>query len=64
MYLRIFHNLYLKRINILYDIDSKDLKRRAHENETIKAMYDEYFGYPGSERAETLLHTKHLIDKK
>ena len=54
----------LKRINILYDIDSRDLKRRAHENETIKAMYDEYFGYPGSERAENLLHTKHLIDKK
>ena len=54
----------LERIKYLYEIDAQDSKRRAHENETIREMYDDYFGYPGSERAEKLLHIEHIIDKK
>lgn len=45
-----------KRMSILYDIDAKDEKRRAHENEIVKKMYEEYFGTPGSEKAEEILH--------
>ena len=54
----------LTRSKILYQLDQQDLKRRAHENDTIKEMYADYFGCPGSEKAEKILHVNHLIDKK
>lgn len=48
-----------ERMKVLYDIDLVDNIRRAHENGTLKEMYREYFGYPGSDKAKKVLHLKH-----
>ncbi|MBE6748457.1 MAG: 2Fe-2S iron-sulfur cluster binding domain-containing protein [Ruminococcaceae bacterium] len=38
--------------------DDKNLKiRKSHENPDVKAVYDEYFGKPGSHKAHDILHT-------
>ena len=36
--------------------------RTSHENEEIKALYEEFYGHPLSERSEELLHT-HYVDR-
>ncbi|MCL2217506.1 MAG: iron hydrogenase small subunit, partial [Defluviitaleaceae bacterium] len=33
--------------------------RLAHENTELKALYDEFLGKPGSDKAHKLLHTKY-----
>jgi NADP-reducing hydrogenase subunit HndD len=41
--------------------DDKNLKiRKSHENPDVKAVYDEYFGKPGSHKAHEILHTKYV----
>ncbi len=38
--------------------DDKNLKvRKSHENADVKAVYDEFFGKPGSHKAHEILHT-------
>ena len=48
-----------KRMKGLYAEDERKCQRFSHENADVKALYDEYLGQPGSERAHHLLHTKY-----
>ena len=47
------------RLKALYDIDHDSKVRKSHENASVKKLYEEYFGEPGSEKAHELLHTKY-----
>ena len=52
------------RANTLSSIDEKSVVRKSHENPTIKTIYKEFFGEPGSEVAHKYLHTTyHKQDK-
>ena len=46
-----------KRMKGLYSEDERKALRMSHENPDIKALYDEFLGTPGSEKAHHLLHT-------
>ncbi|WP_426711360.1 rubrerythrin [Cetobacterium sp. SF1] len=46
-----------KRIDGLYKRDSQLKVRSSHENEEIKALYEDFYGKPLSELAEKMLHT-------
>lgn len=48
-----------ERGEVLWGLDRDMPLRRSHENPQIKAVYDEFFGEPLSEKAEELLHTDH-----
>lgn len=53
-------DLRAERAKAIYDED-KDLPvRKSHENPKVKALYDEYFGEPGSHKAHELLHTHYV----
>jgi iron-only hydrogenase group A len=41
----------------LYKIDSGKTLRKSHENPSVKQLYDEFLGKPGSHIAHELLHT-------
>ena len=41
---------------VLHTLDTDAPERFSHENPVIETIYAEYFGEPGSERAEELLH--------
>ena len=45
------------RIESLYAKDEAMTIRKSHENPEIKKVYEEFYGEPLSERAETMLHT-------
>ncbi|MDE6424928.1 MAG: [FeFe] hydrogenase, group A [Ruminococcus sp.] len=57
---RNFTDLRAERAKVLYDIDANKPVRHSHENPAIKAIYDEYFGEPGSHKAHEVLHTKYV----
>ena len=48
------------RAKALYDNDSNKEIRKSHENPSIKKIYEEYLGEPGSERAHHILHTSYV----
>ena len=48
------------RAKVLYDNDSAKTIRKSHENPSIKKVYEEYFGEPGSHRAHEVLHTSYV----
>ncbi len=48
------------RAKALYDNDSNKEIRKSHENPSIKKIYNEYLGEPGSERAHHILHTSYV----
>ncbi|MCL5795775.1 MAG: [FeFe] hydrogenase, group A [Patescibacteria group bacterium] len=50
-------NIINKRREALYNIDKNRKVHFAHENPTVKKIYKEYFGCPGSEIAKKYLHT-------
>jgi iron only hydrogenase large subunit-like protein len=50
-------DLLEKRMKGLYTEDESKAMRMSHENPVIKALYNEYLGEPGSEKAHHLLHT-------
>ncbi len=52
------------RASALYGEDKALKLRKSHKNETIKAMYKEYFGRPGSHKAHKILHTQYVARKK
>lgn len=52
------------RANSLYAIDEKSVVRKSHENPTIKTIYKEFFGEPGSEVAHKYLHTSYRKQEK
>ena len=45
------------RADALYSIDEKNVRRKSHENPTIKKLYEEYLEKPGSHKSHELLHT-------
>ena len=45
------------RIASLYTRDASMKVRKSHENESIKKLYEEFYGQPLSELAEKMLHT-------
>ena len=45
------------RIDSLYTRDASMKLRKSHENESIKKLYEEFYGQPLSELAEKMLHT-------
>ena len=61
---RNFVDLKARRAQALYDADAKKTKRKSHENETIKQMYAEFLGEPGSHKAHEVLHTSYVARKK
>lgn len=48
-----------KRAEGLYSIDKEKTYRKSYENPSIKKLYEEYLGEPGSGRAHELLHTSY-----
>ncbi|MBR2121490.1 MAG: [Lachnospiraceae bacterium] len=57
---RNFTNYREKRASALYSYDEKSVIRKSHQNQSIKALYDEYLGEYGSEKAHHLLHTSYV----
>jgi len=53
-----------KRQEAIYKEDSNKTKRKSHENEMIKKLYDEYLGKPYGEKAHKLLHTHYEPKEK
>ena len=52
------------RAEALYSIDERSIIRKSHENQTVKAIYEEYLEKPGSYRAHKLLHTRYSEKEK
>ena len=48
------------RAKVLYDNDAAKTIRKSHENPSIKKVYEEYFGEPGSHKAHEVLHTPYV----
>lgn len=48
------------RASVLYANDAAKTIRKSHENPSIKKIYDEYFGEPGSHKAHEVLHTTYV----
>ncbi len=48
-----------KRIGALNDLDTRKKIRYSHKNPSVKKLYKEYLGTPGSKKAHKLLHTKY-----
>ena len=57
---RNFNDLRSLRAKALYDQDAAMPVRKSHENPAIKAVYDEFFGEPGSHKAHEILHTSYV----
>jgi len=53
-----------KRVQALYEIDDKSKNRRSHENESVKKIYEEFFGEPNSHKAHDILHTEYVNRKR
>lgn len=52
------------RAKALYEEDKNLPVRKSHENESIKKLYSEYLGEPGSHLAHELLHTHYTARPK
>ena len=61
---RNFVDLRAVRAEALYRDDRQLPVRLSHENEDIKAIYDEYFKEPGSHKAHEILHTGYIARPK
>jgi NADP-reducing hydrogenase subunit HndD len=57
---RNFTDIRALRAKALYDIDASMPFRKSHENESIKTLYSEYLGKPGSHKAHEILHTTYV----
>lgn len=47
----------INRMEGIYKVDSSKAIRKSHENPGVKALYDNYLGCAGSEKAHKILHT-------
>ena len=54
---RNFEDVRALRAAGLYNDDANLPVRKSHENADVKAIYDEFFGEPGSHKAHDILHT-------
>ena len=57
---RNFEDVRAIRAKVLYDNDSAKALRKSHDNPSIKKVYEEYLGEPGSEKAHHILHTSYV----
>ncbi|MDF2540883.1 MAG: hndD [Herbinix sp.] len=57
---RNFNDIRSMRAKALYDIDANMPHRKSHDNPSIKKLYDEYLGKPGSHKAHDILHTTYV----
>ncbi len=57
---RNFEDIRAIRAKVLYDNDAAKELRKSHDNPSIKKLYDEYLGEPGSEKAHHILHTSYV----
>ena len=57
---RNFTDVKALRAKALYSNDTAKTIRKSHENPSIKKLYEEYLGEPGSEKAHHLLHTSYV----
>ncbi len=60
---RNFTDIRAERAKALYGEDDAKQIRKSHENPSVKALYDDYLGKPGSEKAHHLLHTTYVKRK-
>lgn len=58
--IRNFEDVRAIRAKVLYDNDAAKTIRKSHENPSVKRVYDEYLGEPGSEKAHHILHTTYV----
>jgi NADP-reducing hydrogenase subunit HndD len=49
-----------ERAKALYALDAANPIRKSHENPSIKKVYAEFFGEPGSHKAHEILHTSYV----
>lgn len=56
---RVTDEMRLKRIESLYDKDSKVEVKCSHENEDVITVYEEFFGKPLSHMSHELIHTRY-----
>ena len=59
-YIRNFTDVRAVRASVLYKNDANKTLRKSHENPSIKKLYEEYLGQPGSEKAHHILHTSYV----
>ncbi len=59
-YIKNFEDIRVARAKALYSIDEASVIRKSHENPEIKAVYEEFFGKPGSHLAHEILHTSYV----
>lgn len=60
MSIRNFTDIRAERAQVLYNLDKDMPLRQSHENPAIKAVYEEFFGEPGSHKAHEILHTSYV----
>ena len=48
------------RAAVLYRADEASDVRTSHENSSVKAVYDDFLGNPGSHLAHEILHTTYI----
>lgn len=57
---RNFTDVQAVRAKVLYENDAAKTIRKSHENPSIRRIYEEFLGEPGSEKAHHLLHTTYV----
>ena len=57
---RNFEDVKAIRAKALYNNDAAKTFRKSHENPSIKKIYKDFFGSPGSEKAHHILHTTYV----
>lgn len=57
---RSWTDLRTERAKAIYQEDRELPIRKSHENPKVKALYEEYFGEPGSHKSHELLHTHYM----
>ncbi|WP_312643954.1 NADH-dependent [FeFe] hydrogenase, group A6 [Hydrogenoanaerobacterium sp.] len=61
---RNFVDLKALRAKALYTNDENKTIRKSHENPSVKKIYEEYFGKPGSHKAHEVLHTSYVARER
>jgi NADPH-ferrihemoprotein reductase len=49
-----------KRISSVYSLDERMVKRKSHDNDAVKCLYEDLLGEPLSDVSHKLLHTKYF----
>ena len=57
---RNFVDVKALRAKVLYNKDAKQTVRKSHENPSVKRLYEEFLGEPGSHKAHEILHTTYV----